>query len=80
MNFALWVGKLISPEHEFIILCDEGREVELITRLARIAYDKVHGYVEGGFAGWKNAGKPVHSAGLIKINEFKKLYEKHKDL
>ena len=32
---------------------------ETIVRLARVGFDKVQGYLAGGFEAWKKAGEPV---------------------
>ncbi|WP_317132846.1 rhodanese-like domain-containing protein [Arachidicoccus ginsenosidivorans] len=34
-------------------------ENEAMTRLARVGFDKMIGYLEGGFEAWQNAGLPV---------------------
>ncbi|HET8687054.1 MAG TPA: rhodanese-like domain-containing protein, partial [Methanosarcina sp.] len=36
---------------------DEGREEEVVTRLARVGYDHSIGYLKGGFNSWKESGK-----------------------
>lgn len=57
-NFASWVGALIpSVKQEILIVTDDGRELEVITRLARVGYDNALGYLKGGFKAWKDAGK-----------------------
>ena len=38
---------------------DEGREEEVVTRLARVGYDNAIGYLKGGIEAWKAAGKEV---------------------
>ena len=59
-NFAPWVGALIPDiRQEILIVADEGREEEVITRLARVGYDHTTGYLKGGFNAWKAAGKEV---------------------
>ncbi|WP_026260381.1 MBL fold metallo-hydrolase [Segetibacter koreensis] len=59
-NFAPWVGALIPDiKQKLLIIADEGREEEVITRLARVGYDFTIGYLKGGFEAWKNAGKEV---------------------
>lgn len=61
-SFAVWVGTLIPDvKQEILIIADEGREEEVITRLARVGYDFTIGYLKGGFEAWKNAGKEVDS-------------------
>ncbi len=59
-SFAPWVGALITDLNQPIILVvDEGREEEVITRLSRVGYDNTLGYLKGGIAAWKAAGKEI---------------------
>ena len=59
-QFAPWVGAMIPDiKQEILLVCDEGREEEVITRLARVGYDHTIGYLKGGFAAWKQAGKEI---------------------
>lgn len=48
--FAVWVGTLINGKTPLVILADEGAEEEAALRLMRIGFDKIVGYVKGGFA------------------------------
>ncbi len=57
-QFAPWVGALIPDiKQEILLVTDEGREEEVITRLARVGYDFTIGFLKGGFNAWKEAGK-----------------------
>ncbi|MCF3110785.1 MBL fold metallo-hydrolase [Niabella sp. CC-SYL272] len=57
-SFAVWVGTLIPDlKQEILIVADEGREEEVVTRLARVGYDYAIGYLKGGIEAWKKAGK-----------------------
>jgi hydroxyacylglutathione hydrolase len=59
-QFAPWVGAMITDiKQEILLVCDEGREEEVVTRLARVGYDHTIGYLKGGFAAWKQAGKEI---------------------
>ncbi len=58
-SFAVTVGTLVDPDKELLLVCDEGLEQETILRLARVGYEKVGGYLEGGFKAWINEGKPL---------------------
>lgn len=64
-SFATWVGTLVpSVKQEILIVADEGREAEVITRLARVGYDNALGYLKGGFEAWKSANNDndkIHS-------------------
>ena len=57
-TFAPWVGALIKDIHQPILLVvEDGKEEEAITRLSRVGFDNVLGYLRGGFSAWKEAGK-----------------------
>lgn len=57
-NFAPWVGTLITDiKQAILIVAENGREQEVVTRLARVGYDHTTGYLKGGFSAWQNAGK-----------------------
>lgn len=56
-QFAPWVGALIMDVAQPILLITpEGLEMETITRLSRVGFDYVVGYLEGGIEAWKKAG------------------------
>jgi hydroxyacylglutathione hydrolase len=59
-SFAPWVGALIPDlQQPIILVADTGREEEVVTRLSRVGYDNTMGYLAGGIAAWKAAGKAV---------------------
>ncbi|HEY1115878.1 MAG TPA: MBL fold metallo-hydrolase [Chitinophagaceae bacterium] len=69
-NFAPWVGTLIPDiRQEILLVADEGREEEVITRLARVGYDHTLGFLKGGFAAWTAAGKETDSIESITPEE-----------
>ena len=52
-QFAPWVGALIpSVEQKMVLITSAGKEEEAVRRLSRVGYDRVMGYLEGGFAAW----------------------------
>ena len=56
-QFAPWVGALITDiKQPILLICPEGKEVETITRLARVGYDNTLGYLKNGFQSWINVG------------------------
>lgn len=70
-SFAVWVGTLIPDiKQEILLVTDEGRELEVVTRLARVGYDHAIGYLKGGFNSWKNSGKEVDSIRTVSVDEF----------
>lgn len=75
-GFAPWVGALIpGVDHPILLVTEEGREEEVVTRLARVGYDHTFGYLKGGFASWKNAGKEVETVASISADEFANVYQ-----
>jgi len=58
-RFAEWAGGLLPFDENILLVCDEGKEEETIIRLARVGFDKVKGYLKGGFEAWQNAGQTV---------------------
>lgn len=80
-DFAPWVGTVIEDINQKIVfIADSGKEEEVITRLSRIGYDNVLGYLEGGFDAWSNAGKETDSIESIDISEFENRYKQESEL
>ena len=46
--FAVWVGTLLKPNDRLILVTEPEKEEEAILRLARIGYENIVGYLEGG--------------------------------
>ena len=77
-GFAPWVGALIPDiKQQLLIIADEGREEEVVTRLARVGYDHAIGFLSGGFKSWVAAGKEVDS--IISISADELADAMHKD-
>lgn len=56
-NFAPWVGALLgNVTQKLLLVVPEGREEETITRLSRVGFDYVLGYLKGGITAWSKAG------------------------
>ncbi|SIN82909.1 MBL fold metallo-hydrolase [Algoriphagus halophilus] len=80
-SFAVWVGAMIPDlKQEILVVADEGREEEVITRLARVGYDYALGYLEGGIESWKKAGHELDSIESISAEELAKRKEKDPEL
>jgi len=59
-SFAPWVGTLIPDiKQRILLITDQEREEEVVTRLARVGYDHTIGYLKGGIDAWIKAGKEV---------------------
>jgi hydroxyacylglutathione hydrolase len=69
-NFAPWAGALIPDlKQEILVIADQGREEEVITRLSRVGYDYTIGFLQGGFENWVKADKEVDKIESITIDE-----------
>ena len=72
-QFAPWVGAMIPDvKQEILLVCEPGREEEVVTRLARVGYDFTIGYLEGGFDAWEKAGKETDRIESIDAAELSK--------
>ena len=78
-NYAPWVGELITDiDQEILLVTEEGKQEEAITRLARVGYDHVIGYLKGGFTSWKNAEKEIDSIERISCEAFERMYNENR--
>lgn len=70
-QFAPWVGALITDlKQPILLIVEEGKEEEAITRLARVGYDSTIGYLQGGIEAWKTAGKDIDTVKSISAADF----------
>jgi len=70
-DFAPWVGALIVDVKQPLLLVTKGgEEEETITRLSRVGFDQVLGYLNGGMDAWLAAGKEVDTVNRISANQF----------
>lgn len=71
-GFAPWVGALIADVKQAILLvAPQGREEEVVTRLSRVGFDNVLGYLDGSFESWKNGAKDYDTITSITAEKFK---------
>jgi hydroxyacylglutathione hydrolase len=47
-SYATWAGTVLDRDRPLVIVADLGREQEAATRLGRIGFDNVAGFLEGG--------------------------------
>jgi hydroxyacylglutathione hydrolase len=58
-RFAEWAGSLLSFDNPILLVTEIGKEKESVVRLARVGFDKMIGYLEGGIGAWKKAGETL---------------------
>jgi glyoxylase-like metal-dependent hydrolase (beta-lactamase superfamily II)/rhodanese-related sulfurtransferase len=70
-DFAPWVGAMIADVKQVLLLVtDEGKEEETVTRLSRVGFDNIVGHLKGGFAAWLAAGKEADVVDRITAEQF----------
>jgi len=69
-RFAEWAGIMLPFDQPLVLVTEAGKEKESITRLARVGIDNVHGYLEGGYEAWQNAGEQIDLIIDIEVDEF----------
>lgn len=78
-SFAPWVGALITDlDQPIVFLAPEGKEEEVVMRLARVGYDNTLGYLKGGIDAWIEANKETDSIESITAEEFANRLKKEK--
>jgi hydroxyacylglutathione hydrolase len=58
-RFAEWAGSILPFQQRMILITDQEKEEESIVRLARVGFNNVEGYLEGGFRSWEQAGEKI---------------------
>jgi glyoxylase-like metal-dependent hydrolase (beta-lactamase superfamily II)/rhodanese-related sulfurtransferase len=68
-RFAEWAGSLIPYTAHLLIVAEEGKEQETITRLARVGFENFEGYLQGSFDAWKNEGENIEMIIEVEADE-----------
>ncbi|HRI24129.1 MAG TPA: MBL fold metallo-hydrolase [Ferruginibacter sp.] len=58
-RFAEWAGSLLPFDIPMLLVTEPGKEEESVVRLSRVGFDKMQGYLKGGFEAWQLAGEPI---------------------
>jgi len=78
MPFAVWVASLFDLSNRIVLLAEPGKEQEAIVRLARVGYDNVEGYLQGGIETWVDKkGNKLQTMNVIKPSDFKEKLEQN---
>ncbi len=56
-RFAEWAGSILPFDKTILLVTAAGKEEESVVRLSRVGFDKMEGYLKGGYDAWKNAGE-----------------------
>ena len=69
--FAPWAGTLIEDiNQKIIIVSPKGKEEEAISRLARVGFDNVVGFLDGGYDKWSSSSGKIKEIKCISAKEF----------
>lgn len=58
-RFAEWAGSILPFDKPIVLVTPAGKEEEAVVRLSRVGFDKMTGYLKGGFEAWKNANEKI---------------------
>lgn len=58
-QFASWVGTVVRPDQEIVLVAEAGRIEEAVVRLARVGYERVVGVLDGDMDRWCSEGHPT---------------------
>lgn len=72
-QFAVWVGTLIDINKKLVLVTETGKEKETVLRLARVGYENVKGYLNGGVSAY---GKELDKVRSIEAENVKIELEK----
>jgi len=68
-RFAEWAGSLLPFDKPMILVTEKGMEEETVIRLSRVGFDKMLGYLKGGFDTWQKANEKVDMIINIEADE-----------
>ncbi len=78
-QYAIWAATLLDIAAPVLIIAESGKEKESIERLARVGFDNIQGYLDGGFETWKQADRRWDMIITVDEEEFE-LDAKHTDI
>lgn len=65
---ASWVGAIVAPDTNLLLICNKGKEKDLIQRLFRIGYFNIKGYNSFDLSEWQEKGYPIWEYRTIDAN------------
>lgn len=78
-GFAPWVGGLLqNVEKPILLIVDPQRIEEAITRLARVGFDNIIGYLDKGFNSWIDANLEIATISTISAQDFSEIIKDKK--
>lgn len=78
-RYAEWLGTVTKQDHRLIIIADPGKEREATIRAARVGFDNVIGYLNGGFNSWISENKQTETFERINPEDMVQITESEDD-
>lgn len=76
-GMALYPGWLFDYDREFLLVAQRDEDAKAADQyMARLGYDKIRGYLCGGFEVWQNSGMPIEHTGELSADELKSRMDK----
>jgi hydroxyacylglutathione hydrolase len=69
-RYAQYVGSVVHPDEQVVLLAEPGTEVEAKVRLARIGYDRVVGHVANVYTVFQEHPELVRAASRLTVTRF----------
>lgn len=79
-QFAIYAATLFDIKQKTIVIADEGREEESISRLTRVGFNNILGFLKGGIVNWLTNQHKVKKLGHLSKDESAELITKEKNL
>ncbi|MFE1308530.1 rhodanese-like domain-containing protein [Streptomyces sp. NPDC058755] len=74
-RFAEQAGMVVSPEAEIVVVAPQDREEEIVTRLARIGFDTVGGYLREPETAFLALADDMRQASRLTADELRRLLD-----
>lgn len=74
-RFAEQAGMVVAPEQDVVVIAPQDREEEVVTRLARIGFDKVGGYLREPEGAFPALADEMAQAGRLTAAELRRLLD-----
>jgi len=68
-QYAVWVGSLVKFGAPMVVVAEPGQEAEAILRLARVGFENVKGFLQGGVQAWQDAGNTLETVSSVTAQE-----------
>jgi glyoxylase-like metal-dependent hydrolase (beta-lactamase superfamily II)/rhodanese-related sulfurtransferase len=68
-QYASWVGTLVRPDQEIVLVVESERAEEAVMRLSRVGYERIVGILDGGCERWVAEGLPTEALPEVAVTE-----------